>query len=779
MCTANGSRFYCACNEGWNGSTCALPLPNQPAPKFCSGSRTLTALNGTFSERTTGTQYRNNQDCRWSINPASTVGAGNAYSLDLYFHKQVTEKDYDFVTVQDAEGSAEVYTGTDMPQPVHLGSGSGVVTFSSDLGIVQSGFSASYTTRVCAGGCGNGTCVSGKCLCNYGYLGSSCERMGCPDACYSANGWGSCTTSGCACTANRGPDCSLCIPGNCTPVCDFTSITRRGRYEGPVTGSGSCKWSITPADVDTIVISFIYMPQSAIVEIADNSGNVVWSYARSANLYNNSRLPTPVVVSSSSASVTFTNSTFAGTQLLYTSFACQEQCRGHGDCLPLAYYGEQVCSCHVGWEGEFCDKPTCVGDCFGHGQCQPNYPNGSTLAYGTKCVCDPGYYGPFCSLPYCQDDQVTVLTGSKGMLQDRAEGQSTRVGSRCAWRIMPATPANVTLYFTRFALASPSDDAISIFDGPSSSSRALASFGGSYAPPAVTSSQGALYVTLTTDEVLPSVAGPLSGFQAYYIANDPACGSCGRNGYCDPVSKQCVCFSGAIGTKCNATASTANATALERDEMINDSLRLLEWKWYRLSIPSTDPAAVAHVILGRQPDNPTSENLQLRVRRGALPISDDTTELSDLTNNEEKYVVLAPPQGEWYAGVQNMDKDGNVAHYTISYLVGCPACRNGGTCSAATEYKCKCTNSYTGELCSTKITTSDSDSGAVVAGVVFLIFVIVVAAAALGFVAYKRSDQVKAYFARFTSNGFVQTDNPHPAVAQRSRADQMGDFQRL
>jgi hypothetical protein len=35
-----------------------------------------------------------------------------------------------------------------MPQPVHLGSGSGVVTFSSDLGIVQSGFSASYTTRM-------------------------------------------------------------------------------------------------------------------------------------------------------------------------------------------------------------------------------------------------------------------------------------------------------------------------------------------------------------------------------------------------------------------------------------------------------------------------------------------------------------------------------------------------------------------------------------------------------------------------------------------------------
>jgi hypothetical protein len=67
----------------------------------------------------------------------------------------------------------------------------------------------------------------------------------------------------------------------------------------------------------------------------------------------------------------------------------------------------------------------------------------------------------------------------------------------------------------------------------------------------------------------------------------------------------------------------------------------------------------------------------------------------------------------------------------------------------------------------------------ITAGVVFLIFVIVVAAAALGFVAYKRSDQVKAYFARFTSNGFVQTDNPHPAVAQRSRADQMGDFQRL
>jgi hypothetical protein len=40
-----------------------------------------------------------------------------------------------------------------------------------------------------------------------------------------------------------------------------------------------------------------------------------------------------------------------------------------------------------------------------------------------------------------------------------------------------------------------------------------------------------------------------------------------------------------------------------------DSLRLLEWKWYRLSIPSTDPAAVAHVILGRQDDNPSSYQL--------------------------------------------------------------------------------------------------------------------------------------------------------------------------
>ena len=34
----------------------------------------------------------------------------------------------------------------------------------------------------------------------------------------------------------------------------------------------------------------------------------------------------------------------------------------------------------------------------------------------------------------------------------------------------------------------------------------------------MTSSQGELYVTLTTDAVMPSV-GPLSGFQAYYIAN--------------------------------------------------------------------------------------------------------------------------------------------------------------------------------------------------------------------------------------------------------------------
>ncbi len=38
---------------------------------------------------------------------------------------------------------------------------------------------------------------------------------------------------------------------------------------------------------------------------------------------------------------------------------------------------------------------------------------------------------------------------------------------------------------------------------------------------------------------------------------------------------------------------------------------------------------------------------------------------------QEKYVVLSPPQGVWYVGVQNMDRDGNIAHYTISYLGTC------------------------------------------------------------------------------------------------------------
>ncbi|ESO82825.1 hypothetical protein LOTGIDRAFT_108840, partial [Lottia gigantea] len=82
------------------------------------------------------------------------------------------------------------------------------VHFSSDAAYTMAGFNISFSVNDCNGGCSKqGTCNNGKCSCNDGFTGTTCEIPICLNNC-SNNG--DCISGKCSCYAGfKGEDCSL------------------------------------------------------------------------------------------------------------------------------------------------------------------------------------------------------------------------------------------------------------------------------------------------------------------------------------------------------------------------------------------------------------------------------------------------------------------------------------------------------------------------------------------------------------------------------------------
>ena len=127
-------------------STPILPVyspPSYPAPAAtpdssssvpCSGTQTLTAASGSFSDGP-GT-YGDNANCEWFIS-----GSG----ITLSFSGFGTESGYDFVRVYDGSTQLGSFSGSNVPAPL-TSSGSMRVVFTSDGSVQDTGFTASYST---------------------------------------------------------------------------------------------------------------------------------------------------------------------------------------------------------------------------------------------------------------------------------------------------------------------------------------------------------------------------------------------------------------------------------------------------------------------------------------------------------------------------------------------------------------------------------------------------------------------------------------------------------
>lgn len=111
---------------------------------YCSGTTNLTVTSGTFSDGSGASNYNNNTDCKWKIQPSG------ATSITLSFSAFDVINSGDTVYVYDGATTSFplllVWTGNALPSAVTSTGGVMLVRFSSDASNTAAGWTANYTS---------------------------------------------------------------------------------------------------------------------------------------------------------------------------------------------------------------------------------------------------------------------------------------------------------------------------------------------------------------------------------------------------------------------------------------------------------------------------------------------------------------------------------------------------------------------------------------------------------------------------------------------------------
>jgi hypothetical protein len=126
---------------GWE-ATYTMNFPTSSSSGSCSGTTTLTSSTGTFSDGSGSSDYQDDADCKWLIQP------GGASTVTLTFSSFSTEEGYDSIKVYDGSSTSAkllgAYTGSKLPSAVSSSGSSMLVHFTSDYMETAAGFEASY-----------------------------------------------------------------------------------------------------------------------------------------------------------------------------------------------------------------------------------------------------------------------------------------------------------------------------------------------------------------------------------------------------------------------------------------------------------------------------------------------------------------------------------------------------------------------------------------------------------------------------------------------------------
>lgn len=125
---------------GWDASYSS----SQAAQVACSGTTTLSAPMGTFDDGSGSSNYGDNSDCSWVINPSGVA------SITLTFSAFDTQSGQDLVEVYDNSTNPPTilgsFSGSTLPSPISLNGDNMLVSFTSNSSVNATGWAASYTS---------------------------------------------------------------------------------------------------------------------------------------------------------------------------------------------------------------------------------------------------------------------------------------------------------------------------------------------------------------------------------------------------------------------------------------------------------------------------------------------------------------------------------------------------------------------------------------------------------------------------------------------------------
>ena len=138
----------------------AFKLTYSPVEEsYCNITTTLTSPTGTFDDGSGSSDYNNNSDCKWKIQPSG------ATSITLNFSEFDVNSSADTLYVYDGESTESLLlvklTGNELPGSITSTGGVMFVRFSTDAYVTSSGWKASYTSVTVPTYC-NGTTILTK-----------------------------------------------------------------------------------------------------------------------------------------------------------------------------------------------------------------------------------------------------------------------------------------------------------------------------------------------------------------------------------------------------------------------------------------------------------------------------------------------------------------------------------------------------------------------------------------------------------------------------------------
>lgn len=126
--------------DGANTSKGWLADFNAVMPALCSGTKTMTDANGSFSDGSADHDYQNNAMCKYKIQPT------NGTDITLTFSEfDLVEGDKLIVYKIGSSTALAELTGNQLPQPLTVASGGFYIVFQTDKYYTAGGFTASYS----------------------------------------------------------------------------------------------------------------------------------------------------------------------------------------------------------------------------------------------------------------------------------------------------------------------------------------------------------------------------------------------------------------------------------------------------------------------------------------------------------------------------------------------------------------------------------------------------------------------------------------------------------